>query len=159
MENWLWSLPLCQLWNSCPFWPIYSTEAQCKVSNFMSFCLRWLGTLNFRSLSRVSLIRIHFCSIAFIFHHSGGWEMAGFCTSEIKYKWQIYRWYRKQNFGKKTRVRELEVEECCGWNQSAGLGITSETWKPYLTFNKASFLTSEGLSWPLGGVFSVHTIS
>lgn len=111
--------------------------AQCKMSHFMSFCLRWLGTLNFRSLSRASLIRIHFCSTAFIFHHSGGWEVAGFCTSEIKYKWQIYRWCRKQNLGIKTRVRELEVEECCGWNQSAGLGITSETWKPYLTFNKA----------------------
>lgn len=85
------------------------SEAQCKMSNFMTCFLRWLGKLHFRSLSTASLIRIHFCSIAFIFHDSGAWEVAGFCTSEIKYKWQIYRWYRKLNFGKKTEVRELEV--------------------------------------------------
>lgn len=113
------------------------SEAQYKMSHFMTSSLRWLGMLHFRSLSIASLIRINFCSIAFIFHDSGGWEVTGFCTSEIKYKWQIYRWYRKLNFGRKTRVRELEVSECCGWNQSAGMGITSEMWKPYLTFNKA----------------------
>lgn len=154
MENWLWSLPLCQLWNSCPFWPIYSTRKHSvRWAISWLFFLRWLGMLHFRSLSTASSIGIHFCSIACIFHHYG------FCTSESKYKWQIYRWYRKLNFGRKTRVTELEVCECCGWNQSAGLGITSEMWKPYLTFNKASFLTSEGLFWSLGIVFSVHTIS
>lgn len=65
------------------------SEAQCKMSHFMTFFLRWLGTLHFRSLSRASLIRINFCSIAFIFHDSGGWEVTESCTSEIKYKWQI----------------------------------------------------------------------
>ena len=76
--------------------------------------------------------------------------MAGFCTSEIKYKWQTYRWYRKLNFRRKSGVRELEVSKCCGCNQSAGLGITLKMWKPYLTFNEAWVLTSVGPFWPLG---------
>lgn len=50
------------------------SEAQCKMSNFRTFFLRWLGMLHFRSLSTASLIRINFCSITFIFHDSGGWE-------------------------------------------------------------------------------------
>lgn len=113
------------------------SEAQCKMSNFMIFFLRWLGTLHFRSLSTASLIRINFYSIAFIFHDSGGREVTGFCTSEIKYKWQIYSWFRKLSFGRKAGFRELEVSKCCGWNQSAGLRVTSEMWKPHLTFSKS----------------------